>query len=252
MTSFQISSDLHIEYQNNDNINPFDYITPAADILILAGDIGSLYKIEQLTFFLQKIADSFKYVLYVPGNNEYYTCSGYLPVSMDELETRLYDLQDIIKNLYILNQNSVIINNICIVGCTLWSKPECKVPPFIVRINGMNTYKYKNNHYKDLEYIKKIIKYSQDKKYKLIVVTHYVPTYKILQNNRNKRQNFISLYASKLDYLLDKNMVNVWISGHIHSNFDIVTEKGCRLIGNQKGKPKDNIKNYSKTYTFDL
>jgi len=252
MTSFQITSDLHIEYQNEKHVNPFDYITPSADILILAGDIGSLYKLDQLTSFIKILSTSFKYILYVPGNNEYYTCNGYTPLSLEELETRLYDLQDTIDNLYILNQNSVIINDICIVGCTLWSKPQCKVPPFIVRINGMNTYKYKQKHFEDLDYIKKIIKFAQDKKYKLIVITHYVPTYKVLQNNRLKRQNFVSLYASNLDYLLDKNMVDIWISGHIHSNFDIVTDKGCRLIGNQKGKPKDNIKDYSSKYTFFL
>ena len=45
MTSFQLASDLHIEYQNN-RVNAFDFITPTADILILAGDIGSLYKID--------------------------------------------------------------------------------------------------------------------------------------------------------------------------------------------------------------
>ena len=251
MTSFQLASDLHIEYQNN-KVDAFDYITPSADILILAGDIGSLYKIDQLTDFLESLAESFKYILYVPGNNEYYTCNGYTPLPMDVLETRLYDLQDTIKNLYIINQNSVIINDICIVGCTLWSKPECKVPPFIVRINGLNTYKYKEKYYNDLNYIKKIIKYSQEKNYKLIVVTHYVPTYKVLQNNRTKRQNFVSLYASHLDYLLDKNMVDIWIAGHIHSNFDMITDKGCRLIGNQKGKPRDNIKDYRKNYTFSL
>ena len=42
------------------------------DILILAGDIGSLYKIKQLTNFFNTIQSYYKHILYVPGNNEYY------------------------------------------------------------------------------------------------------------------------------------------------------------------------------------
>ena len=44
MTSIQIASDLHIEFKNDDVPDPLNYITPTANILILAGDIGSLYK----------------------------------------------------------------------------------------------------------------------------------------------------------------------------------------------------------------
>ena len=38
--SVQIASDLHIECIDNNDIDPLTYITPAADILILAGDIS--------------------------------------------------------------------------------------------------------------------------------------------------------------------------------------------------------------------
>ena len=65
MVELQIASDLHIEYKNDDIPDPLDYITPNADILILAGDIGSLYKINQLEGFLIKICQYFKYVIYV-------------------------------------------------------------------------------------------------------------------------------------------------------------------------------------------
>ena len=37
----QYCSDLHIEHVNKISINPFDYIKPIGDVLILAGDIGS-------------------------------------------------------------------------------------------------------------------------------------------------------------------------------------------------------------------
>jgi predicted phosphodiesterase len=59
MTSFQIVSDLHIEYKNNEIPDPLTLITPTSEILILAGDIGSLYKIKQLQGFLEKLCIHF-------------------------------------------------------------------------------------------------------------------------------------------------------------------------------------------------
>ena len=69
---FQIASDLHIENDVSEYINTEDYITPVAPILILAGDIGNLYKKTQLYNFLEELCEKFIAVIYVPGNHEYY------------------------------------------------------------------------------------------------------------------------------------------------------------------------------------
>ena len=76
MTSFQIASDLHIEYKNNDVHDPLNYIIPSAEVLILAGDIGSFYKHHQLKSFLKRLCEYFQAVIYIPGNHEYYTIPG--------------------------------------------------------------------------------------------------------------------------------------------------------------------------------
>ena len=91
----------------------------------MAGDIGSLYRYDQLYNFLSKLSLKFKYVLYVPGNHEFYTMNDYKPLPFRILANRLYQLENSISNLYILNKSSVIIENICFIGATLWSKvPE--------------------------------------------------------------------------------------------------------------------------------
>ena len=41
-TTYQIVSDLHIEYKNDTYLEPLDFITPTADVLILGGYFGSL------------------------------------------------------------------------------------------------------------------------------------------------------------------------------------------------------------------
>ena len=251
MTSIQISSDLHIECVNDDNIDPLQYITPSADILILAGDIGSLYKIKQLKNFLKQLSYYFKIIIYVPGNHEYYYIDEKDQVPLNILNERLFDLGDMISNLHILNCNSILIGNLCIAGCTLWSKPECKVPNFIVRIPEFNTSNYFNQHKKDLKYIVNIMKYCKNKEYKLLMITHHPPTHDVLKDT-NRRKKYISLYSTNLDYLLDKKYINTWICGHIHKNFDFHSNKGCRVLGNQMGKPKDGIKDYDPKFTINL
>ena len=266
--SLQIVSDLHIEYKNNSIPNPLDYVKPISKILVLAGDIGSLYKFEQLRGFLKKLCVHFEYVLYIPGNHEFYMQHDYdnnNPVSMEVLLGRLLSIEHEIENLYILNRRSVILNNICITGCTLWSKAEVKIPKFIVRIHGMTTELYNKKHYNDLKYINKMIDHCQENNMKLIVITHHCPsfnimdnTYKMLQNNDygkeniKKRDRYVSLYFSKLDNLLIKEKVHTWICGHIHQNFDYISKGGTRLIGNQYGKPRDNIDDYSKEFVVKI
>lgn len=252
MVTFQIASDLHIEEEKDEFIDPLEYIKPSSDILILAGDIGSLYKIEQLTYFLTKLCSNFFLVLYIPGNHEWYTMKGYIPLSRDSLEKRIYTLEKSIRNLKILNRNSILIGNLCVVGTTLWTNIENnKVPPYIVRINGMGTKEYRNNHTKDLDYIKKMIPYCKNNNHELLIVTHHPPTKKVLINT-NKRKKFLYLYGSDLDYLLDANFVSAWVCGHVHKNFDFISDKGCRIIGNQKGKKKDKITDYRKDFLFTV
>lgn len=252
MTSIQIVSDLHIEY--NDIPNPLDLITPSADILILAGDIGSLYKLDQLKNFLEKICPCFQYVLYIPGNHEYYTvredvvCTGQ---NMNQLLDRLYSISEKIPNLYVLDKSSVEIGNVCIAGCTLWSDTKIDIPNYIVRIHKMNTTVYKTKYESDLSYINKMIDYCRKNKLKLVMVTHYPPTYKALERVK-KKDKFISLYASHLDGLLRRDFVDTWICGHVHKNFDFITDKGTRVVSNQKGKPRDNVLDYNPSFVITV
>lgn len=251
MVKFQIISDLHIEYNNDKIPDPLSLVKPCADILILAGDIGSLYKYEQLKIFISRLSEYFKLLLYIPGNHEYYTQKNYNKLYFNNLNERLNMLEKDIENLYILNTNSIQIEDVCIVGCTLWSNAETTIPKFIVRIYGMNNYMYSYKYNTDLNYIKKMIKYCSEKNLKLLVVTHHCPSYSLLKDVK-KKDKYVSLYASNLDYLLDKNNVHTWISGHIHHNFDTFSKDGTRLVSNQRGKPKDNIKNYKKDFFIEI
>lgn len=249
MVKFQIASDLHIEHRKI--TDPLQYINPTADNLILAGDIGCLYKYNQLNKFLTTICPLFETVIYVPGNAEYYKNNKCIPTKMKYLFDRLKTIQNNIPNLYILDRNSIRIDNVCIIGCTLWSNPNVKVPSFIVRIQGMNTNVYTKKHLRDLKYIQKMIKYCQRKSVKLLVVTHHCPSYSVI-TGRKPKDKFISLYATALDHLLNSNSVHTWVAGHIHQNFDKITEGGTRLVSNQLGKPRDQVSTFVKDFVIEV
>ena len=252
MTKFQIVSDLHIEYKTNEVPDPLKLITPSADILIMAGDIGSFYKYDQLKTFLTLLCPYFKVVIYVPGNHEYYIQQGYKSQRMSMLFQRFVQIEQSIKNLYVLNRTSVQIENVCIVGCTLWSELMATVPKFIVRIQDMNTKVYNQKYQCDLKYIKKMMKYCKEKGLNLLVVTHHCPTYSVITSKKKLKDKYISLYASNLDHLLTSENVHTWVCGHIHINFDQLTKGGTRLVGNQIGKPKDNITDYNKKLVIEV
>ena len=249
MLTLQIASDLHIEYQCNEIPDPLSLITPSADILILAGDIGSFYKFEQLKGFLEKLCPHFQTVLYIPGNHEYYYFPESTQMTMEDLISKIHKLS--IPNLHVLDKSSVCIGDVCIAGCTLWSEPMVDIPKYIVRVHKMNTQIYKNLYDSEVKYVKKIIQYCKNHNLQLVMVTHHCPTYLTLSGAK-KRKKFDSLYASNLDHLLSSDQVHTWIAGHIHHNFDFVTENGTRVVSNQKGKPKDKVVNFKTDFTINV
>lgn len=248
MYNIQILSDIHIEYKNDTVPNPLNYIDPSlCDILILAGDIGSLYKYDQLFTFLTELCLYFKIVLYIPGNHEYYYFDDIPKLTFDELTERLYNLEKMIKNLFILNGKSMIIGNMCFTGCTLWSRLKIPLPKF-VKIHEFDSVDYNNLFRKDVKYITDMSHYCKQNKLKLVVITHHCPTYDVLR----LYDNLSSLYVSNLDHLLQYKWIPVWICGHTHTNFDIVSKGGTRVVSNQLGKPKDNINNFSKNFIISI
>ena len=245
MVEFQLVSDLHLKYDANRDrySSPVEHVHPKAPILVLAGDIGSLYHPSALKFALQELKDLFRIVLYVPGNHEYYMPKdcGSNRLTIKQLTDRLYALEEI-SGLHILDRRSVKIGNVCIAGCTLWSDPSIKVPPYIVRIHGISDTIYKSMHRRDLLYLQKVKNYCKARNHDLIVVTHYSPSHSTLKGcKRNNKMS--SLYASNLDHLFNDPIV-AWCYGHTHHNTDTVVN-GMRLVSNQLGKPTDGTKDFN-------
>ena len=241
----QIASDLHIEYLESYN----EFIKPSGDILILAGDIGSLYQYDKLKKYIHDLSKLYKIILYVPGNHEYYTIKNVPALPLKVLHKRLYNIEKEIDNLYILNRSSIKIQNYCFIGCTLWSKipDKTKFPFYRVRIKGFNNYIYNKNNSNDITYIQNMIEYCQENNLKPIVVTHYPPSLKCLKK-RSDNLNF--LYANDLEYLIKQ--VPIWICGHVHWNFRMKFGESSMLISNQKGRKSDKVDDYKNNFIINI
>lgn len=235
-THFQIASDIHLE--QNGIQDPFSIIRPVSPILVLAGDIGSLYDMSQLKDFLSKVCERFQHVIYVIGNHEYYkTLACRRGVPMGDLRQRALSLSRQIENLHVLDRKTVRINNIIFAGATFWSAIEAggHYPEYIRRSLNVDKRTYRALHRRDAKWILRIINsVGKNDDEKLAIITHYPPSMKTLRTLGTKNEEF---YASNREDLLKKN-VGVWIYGHTHHNKDFMVN-GIRLVSNQKGKKYD-------------
>jgi predicted phosphohydrolase len=242
----QIASDLHIEYFYKEEEYK-DFIDPKGDILILGGDIGSLYRIRQLTNFITEISSKFSYILYIFGNCEFYLSKKYRSkfAHMEELKSRLYSLKSKISNFYILDRSSVVINNYLFSGCTLWSNLQ-KPLPHKYKILDMTTSKYLNYHQKDLQFIQNSNKIAIQKNLKHIIITHYLPIFMNVKKDKN------DLYMTDLTEILKNLKINKWICGHVHKNFIYNFNDQFEIITNQRGKEGSFCEDYKNDYIIEL
>lgn len=244
----QFLSDIHLDDIKSYPVNPFDYIEPIGDILILAGDISSFYNINLLDSFIEPLTKCFKLLLYIPGNHEYYYYrKTKIRYKMKDLFMNSLQLEKKYTNFYYLNCSSILINNICIAGCTLWTSYHELLPHYI-RIHDMNVFKYNQLHNKHLDYLKKIDQFCVNNKHKLIIVTHHCPLSDSFNQNERKinkeDKKYNKLYYSNVP-LSQFKACSTWIYGHTHNNIDI-KKNNIRIISNQK-----KISNYySKTIEY--
>lgn len=240
----QIVSDLHFETQKN-KVYLQDYITPVGDILVMAGDIGSMYRTRQLVDILEQACSMFPIVIYVPGNHEYYRLPKSKPRKFSTLENVMVKFNQKHPNFYFLNRSKLQIGNYLFIGATLWTNPT-EFTDKIVRIHNITKERFLMRHKLDKKFIYNSLTYAHNNDLIPIVVTHYPPSKKARNPSRNS-----DIYSSLYYNNLDVSNVYMWISGHTHFNYSIM-ENGCKLISNQLGKNKDNIQDYKKMCIIEI
>lgn len=246
---FQLYSDLHTEL-----IKKKMRFETLAEILILAGDIGSL---TSNTFkpFIDEVSKKWKYVVYVPGNHEYYIKTH----SITELQRLYMEFFSQYDNVHYLDNDTWEYGEYLFVGSTLWSKPqnisELNDFHYIQENNRLFTSKSNKKKVKKLvklqrdtfwtmhddsvEWIKYILndnnsKNENDRK-KVIMVTHFPPINENVSNPKYKDCPLRDYFTNDFNTLgISLDNIKLWISGHTHYSHDFVKDD-VRFLSNQLG-----------------
>lgn len=252
-------SDLHLECNN-----PGEYFHPGeGDVLILAGDILNYRHLKTNGYFhdiyskfFNECSENFEHVIYVLGNHEYY--SGHYDKGKQVIQSHVPE------NFYVLNDETIKIQDINFIGCTLWTDYFKENPLQMwdcqqimndykaIRI-GTNYRKFRVNdalaiHIKSLNYIKTQLALLKNER--VFVVSHHSPSPQSIPEKFKSASNN-GAYCSDLEYLIiDNSNIKNWAFGHIHSAQDFTIEQ-CRLTCNPRGYPAE-ITGFNKDFTIEI
>ncbi len=232
---FQYASDLHLEFPANEKFLLDNPLIPVGEILILAGDIIPFRFIDKFAWFFDFISENFKNVFWIAGNHEYY--------GEDAAEKHGKFHFSIRKNVFLVNNFSVIHDNAKFIFSTLWTKISPQKANYIK--NGLNDF-YQIRYGKKLLTIEQVnsffeenINFVQEEiasnpSEKCIVVTHHVPTYQHYPQEY-LNSNINQAFAVDLDPFILDSKIDAWIYGHHHRNVPAFQIGNCTLLSNQLG-----------------
>ena len=279
--NIQLLSDLHLESHPHFAAQPL----AGADVLVLAGDIGSYQQDSALTrlgvpdFGLARFSPRPVHeggagwptpVIFVPGNHEYDT------LEFDEAHQRLRQACER-WGLIWLEQESVVLQGVRFVGCTLWSDfdglssapgtaandPATAVPGALAEqlkardkaFRAANFYLRKNHSLQSgapmlAEQLRELGLQSQRWLRQAlatgfdgptVAVTHFAPSM-LSADPRYGLTPGTAGFCNALDDLLPA--AQLWLHGHLHCAQDYVS-RGCRVVANPLGYArKGEQKNY--------
>lgn len=243
MLKIQLLSDLHLETQPHWRATPL----PGADLLVLAGDIGSYQGGSRLVgddFGLEHFSPLRGWpnpVLYVPGNHEY---DGF------DLDAAHLRLQETCARLGIhwLERETVHIGGVRFIGTTLWSDFDALGNDEKSRnkaFRAANYYLKKTGTTRaTLPWLAEDVRrqalvcqqwlrttLAQPFDGRTVVVTHFAPSLHST-DPRYGRTPGTAGFCNDLDELLSQ--AQLWLHGHLHAPSDYV-HLGCRVVANPLG-----------------
>ena len=259
--NIQLLSDLHLE--THPHFVP--EFAPGADVLILAGDIGSYQEGSMLVtqddhnFGLARFsprADLAAWpvpVFFVPGNHEY---DG---MPFEEAHTRLQETCERLQITW-LHRRVKVMNGVRLIGCTLWSDFEALVPhqgPLTQQLKAREKAERAADFYlrktgttldgkpflsdavraqaqADQAWLTQAL--SEPFEGVTVVVTHFAPSLKSADPRYGLTPGTAG-FCNALDHLLPK--ANLWLHGHLHCAHDYV-HAGCRVVANPLGYARKN------------
>ena len=276
----KIVSDLHLEFSDLNIPNN------GCDVLILSGDIMIAEDLrdhpepadaaeqraiaqgtglgrrqqaaQRFRDFLKRCSFQFPHVVYIAGNHEFY--NGKLYAGLDYLRAECAKF----PNIYFLENETKIIDDVVFIGTTLWTDMNKNDPMTLWAVkNRMNDYRIirdDRDNYRafspeksvELHYIAKNYITSELAKYqdrRCVVVGHHCPSLHSCHPRYRSDHEVNGAYRSELsDIMLDNPPICLWTHGHTHHTFDYVIGK-TRVVCNPRGYQSDG---YHEETGFDI
>ncbi len=236
----QYASDLHLEFPANEEFLKQHQLQSVGDVLVLAGDIVPFAVMDKHTDFFNYVADHFETTYWLPGNHEYY--------HFDIAEKCGVLVEQIRSNVFLVNNTSVVHDNVKLIFSTLWSKISPGYQWQIERsLNDFHLIKYKGFrfsgeqynqlHEESLAFIQNELKTVQDEK--VAVFTHHCPTF-LNYPEQYKGDVLNEAFAVELHDQIEASNIACWAYGHHHCNIPEFSIGKSKLITNQLGYVQRN------------
>ncbi|HUX58533.1 MAG TPA: metallophosphoesterase [Bacteroidales bacterium] len=234
----QYASDLHLEFPENKEFLKRNPLLPIGDVLLLAGDIVPFAVMDKHADFFSYISDSFDTTYWIPGNHEHYYSD--LSDRADSFNEKIRD------NLFLVNNVSVIQENLKLIFSTLWTNISPgtqfeireRLSDFhAIKYNrkGLTTDHYNLLHKQCLSFLnEELSKVGTEKK---VIVTHHVPTF-MNYPEKYKGDSLNEAFAVEMFNDILRADADFWIFGHHHSNTNDFRIGSTTLTTNQLGYVK--------------
>ena len=222
---------------------------PEADVVILAGDIGTF---RDTTFgnaidYANELAQDYGDVVLVPGNHEYYH------TSFREARKQALSGDDAVSNVHVLDRGEVKIGKLRILGATLWTDykisgnqmgamamaASCITDHRLIQATEAHGFRFMprdalNEHIVSRTWL--LDRLAEPWGGETIVVTHHGPSAEA-RNTKYPLDHVTAAFTSDCVDVIEaaaKAKVRYWIFGHDHACHD-VTVNGVRLLSAQLG-----------------
>ena len=242
-------SDLHLDFA------PFTPPRTEADVVILAGDIHP--GVRAIPWIRENFPSEL--VVFVAGNHEYYGQA--IPKHTQKLKELTLG-----TNIHILENDSLVLDEVVILGCTLWTDFKLLGDPRVAgyfATEQMNDYKYirvspsyrklrsldtAGLHFRSQHWLASQFEAHAGKK--VVVVTHHLPSARSLPDNY-EADILNAAYASNMDDFVAKSGACLWVHGHKHRSQDYRIGN-TQILCNPRGYPNKPNVDFEPGLVFDV
>ena len=226
------ASDIHLEFYDITLDNEDD-----SELLILAGDIVPVVMLNQKKKFFNHISKQWNNIIIVLGNHDLWG------TSIQEGYKRWYTFLEQFPNITLLQNQSIIINDIKFIGATLWTNYYNNNPLIMTlcqngmcdnnKITGSSAQSFLEEFNTSVEYIKQNLEHD-----KIVLITHHAPSLQSIAPEY-KLDRLSAAFASDLDYLFyDNSNIKIALHGHTHTPFDYMIQD-TNILANPRGYPHE-------------